>query len=80
MISLAILVSLFLTLVICIIFAVWFLAARKETGVAELLPRLCPLCGATLSPGENLLAERAGRAENGREKIVIKGCPRCLRR
>lgn len=42
------------------------------------LLRACPLCGHSLKIGENILAERTGMVREGREKIVIKGCPHCL--
>lgn len=60
--------------------AVWGALPRRAAPPEAPLPRRCPVCGAGLEPGENLLAERFGPAtgRDGREKIVIKGCPRCL--
>lgn len=51
---------------------------RGPVAAAAPLMRACPACGSELKPGENILAERTGVVKEGRERIIIKGCPHCL--
>ncbi len=53
--------------------------AKKRVSEAPLM-RACPACGSELKIGENILAERTGVVKGGRERILIKGCPHCLKR
>ena len=71
------------TIVFVLLLAIaFYLLDRKARATAAAVPRLrvCPVCGKELAIGENILAERAGVVKEGREKILIKGCPYCLKR
>jgi hypothetical protein len=67
---------------VALIALAFYLLDQKARGTAAAVPRLraCPVCGKELALGENILAERTGVVKEGREKILIKGCPHCLKR
>ncbi len=69
-------------ILLALIVAALFLIDRKARTIAESTPRLraCPICGKELAIGESILAERIGVKKEGRERILIKGCPYCLKR
>ena len=71
-----------LLLVVFIVIIVYMLDKAAVKQADANIPRLraCPMCGKELKIGENIVAERAGMARPGVEKIVIKGCGYCLGR
>lgn len=72
-------IALFLGVIVLVIFFYAFASTTGDSPQEDLPVRRCPVCGSRLEAGENILAERLGKKEDGREKILIKGCPRCLR-
>lgn len=68
-------------LVISIVVAIilWNSSVKVAAKAPPLL-RACPVCGTELAIGENILAERTGVQKEGRERIIIKGCPHCLKK
>ncbi|MBL4889359.1 MAG: hypothetical protein JKX97_04985 [Candidatus Lindowbacteria bacterium] len=63
-----------------LIFAIYiFMKSYVPVHVDRPLVRACPVCGSELKKGENIMAERTGMHRNNREKIIIRGCHRCLK-
>ncbi|RMH54652.1 MAG: hypothetical protein D6679_13190 [Candidatus Hydrogenedentota bacterium] len=67
-----------IVILLAVLLLLQFPPEKTSSTGRELRMRACPVCGKELKEGENLLAERTGVVKDGRERIVIKGCPYCL--